>query len=432
MLARSPVVRRIRGLAAEGGQAIVLVVVSLVVLLGMAALVIDIGYAYYAHRSLQASADAAALAGAQELPDASRAQLIAQQYTAGDGQKNDRPDIDGVSTTITTKCITSIPGCDPVNAIVVVETAPTKTFFAGVLGINAFNVKATSTACSPCGVRPLDIMMVLDRTGSMCLKSDGSNDPACTDLENAREGMKTFLGFLDPTTQWVGLAVLPPIPSGGNSCTAPVHHSNSGANTAYRTNSRYLVVGLSDDYSDKGNLVSSPLVDAINCVKGNGYTAYATALEKAQLELETNGRPDVTDIIVFLSDGAANIGPSDLPLTSDYRRRPCRQGVNSAATIKATGTLIYAIGYDLNALGGGANVCQTTAASGAPGNPESPAITAYSALQQIASSGKSTEPCYPTCGFYDKPSPGQLKGIFTEIAVDLQKGSAALIDDDRT
>ncbi len=432
MLAKSPVVRRPRGLAAEGGQAIVLVVISLVVLLGMAALVIDLGYAYYTHRSLQASADAAALAGAQELPDASAAVAVARQYTAESGSKNSRPDIDGVTTTISTKCITSIPGCDPVNAVVVVERAPTKTFFAGVLGIDAFNVRATSTACSPCGVRPLDIMMVLDRTGSMCLKSDGSNDPACTDLENARQGLKTFLGFLDPTTQWVGYAVLPPIPSGGDACTAPVHHSNSAANTAYRTNSKYLVVGLSDDYSDKGKLVSSPLVDAINCTKGNGYTAYATALEKAQKELEDHGRPDVRDIIVFLSDGAANIGPSDLPLTSDYRRRPCRQGVNSAAAIKAKGTLIYSIGYDLNALGGGANVCQTTASSGAPGNAESPAITAYSALQQIASPGTASAPCYPTCGFYDKPSPGQLKTIFTEIAADLQKGSAALIDNDRS
>ena len=53
----------------ERGQVIVLVVVMLVVLLGFAALVIDVGYAYYAHRQLQASADAAALAGAQELPD---------------------------------------------------------------------------------------------------------------------------------------------------------------------------------------------------------------------------------------------------------------------------------------------------------------------------------------------------------------------------
>ena len=400
---------------------IVLTVLLLVVLLGMAALVVDVGYAYYAHRSLQASADAAALAGAQELPDPTRATAIAKEYSSSAGRKNEHPDITGVTTTVTTKCISSIPGCDPMNAVVVMERAPLKSFFAGVLGIDSFSIKATSTACSPCGIKPLDIMIVLDRTGSMCLRSDGSDDPACTDLKNARDGMKTFLGFLEPAIQWVGYAVLPPIPSGGNACTAPAHHSTSAANTAYRTNSKYMVVPLSDDYSNNGTLITgSPLISAINCTKGNGYTAYATALEKAQKELEDSGRDEVKDVIIFLSDGAANIGPSDLPLTSPYRKQPCRQGVNSAAAIKAKGTLIYSIGYDLNALGGGANVCQTTASSGAPGNAESPAITAYSALQQIASTG----------AFYNQPSAGQLKTIFTDIAADLARGTSALIDND--
>ena len=49
-------------------------VLMMVVLLGFAALVVDVGYAYYAHRSLQSSADAAALAGAQELPNATNAE----------------------------------------------------------------------------------------------------------------------------------------------------------------------------------------------------------------------------------------------------------------------------------------------------------------------------------------------------------------------
>lgn len=416
MLAKSPVARRLTGLAAEGGQAIVLVVVSLVVLLGMAALVIDVGYAYYTHRALQASADAAALAGAQELPDGARAELVAAGYTAVDGAKNSRPDIDGVTTTITTKCIASIPGCDPVNAVVVVEKAPTKTFFAGVLGLDVFNVKATSTACSPCGVRPLDIMMVLDRTGSMCQFSDGSWDPACTDLNNAREGMKTFLGFLDPTTQWVGLATLPPAPTRSRRCNASDYSS-----TEYRSTYAYTLVPLSDDYSDKGNLdPGSDLVSTINCQKGGGYTAYAVALERAQQELELNGRPDVKDVIVFLSDGAANTGPSDYPSTSPYRRRPCWQGVQSAAAIKAKGTLIYSIGYDLDALGGGANICRSMSYSGPT---ESPAITATQALQQIASAPGT---------FFDKPTPGQLKTIFTDIAVDLRRGTSALIDNDRS
>ena len=288
---------------------------------------------------------------------------------------------------------------------------------AGLLGIDTFTVKVRSTACSPCGVQPLDIMMVLDRTGSMCMTSAGTWDPACTDLNNAREGMKTFLGFLEPTTQWVGLSVLPPATSMSptDRCATPVGSRYNSRSAAY------TIVGLSDDYSQNRVLqTGSALVSTINCQKGNGPTAYANALEAAQRELETRGRPLVKDVIIFLSDGAANTGPAytpEYPRTSPYRTQPCRQGVTSAATIKAKGTLIYSIGYDLNALNGGANRCQ----NGVTGANESPAITAYQAIEAIASSPAT---------FYNKPTAGQLKTIFTDIASDLARGRSALIDDD--
>ena len=57
------------GLRSERGQAFVLTVVALVVLLGMAAVGIDVGSWYKAQRHDQAVADAAALAGSQALPD---------------------------------------------------------------------------------------------------------------------------------------------------------------------------------------------------------------------------------------------------------------------------------------------------------------------------------------------------------------------------
>jgi hypothetical protein len=403
-----------RGERSERGQVVVLVVVALVVLLGFAALVIDVGYAYYAHRQLQASADAAALAGAQELPDRDRAEAVAREYSASAGSKNEKSDIPDVTTTVQTKCINSIPGCDPVNAVVVLERAPTKTFFAGLFGIDSFKITARSTACSPCGVKPLDIMMVLDRTGSMCQTSSGASDPSCTDLNNAKDGMRTFLTYLEPSTQWVGLAVLPP--ATGTSATA---RCATPSETNYNNvNNPYVIVGVREgnDYSTNRVLnTSSKLVSTINCQRGSGRTAYANALEAAQRELEVNGRSDVKDVIIFLSDGAANIGPTYYPTTSSYRRRPCAQGVSSAATIKSKGTLIYSIGYDLNALNGGANKC--TSYTGAD---ESPAITAYDAIRQIASSPNA---------FFNKPDPGQLRTIFTEIAADLARGTSALIDE---
>jgi hypothetical protein len=400
------------GSRAQGGQVLVLVLLFLVVLLGMAALVVDVGYAYYAHRSLQASADAAALAGAQELPDASRAEEVANQYGGGPGGKNARENVPGVKTSVTTKCITSIPGCDPVNAVVVTEkAAKVPTIFARILGIDSFNINVKSTACSPCGVKPLDIMLVLDRTGSMCQDHWGRWDPGCTDLNNARTGMKEFLKLFDASTQWVGLGVLPPATSVGSRCSTP-DTPNYNSRTA-----AYTIVKLSSDYAKNGVLNSgSDLVQTINCQKGGGRTAYANALEAAQTELDARGRPDVTDVIVFLSDGAANIGPTYYSTTSPYRRQPCHQGVWSAGAIKSRGTLVYSIGYDLDALDGGANEC--TSYTGAD---EMPRITAYQALEQIASRPDT---------FYNKPGPGELKTIFTQVAADISRGSSALIDND--
>ena len=68
------------------GQAYVLTILFLVVLLGMAAAVVDVGSWYRAHRALQATVDAAALAGAQKLPESTgQAGALASQYAAKNG-----------------------------------------------------------------------------------------------------------------------------------------------------------------------------------------------------------------------------------------------------------------------------------------------------------------------------------------------------------
>ena len=52
----------------ERGQAIVLMTVSLVVILGMAALVLDVGNWFHTKRRLQGTADAAALDNRRKIP----------------------------------------------------------------------------------------------------------------------------------------------------------------------------------------------------------------------------------------------------------------------------------------------------------------------------------------------------------------------------
>ena len=48
--------------------------------LGVSAFAIDVGFAYYAKRQLQTATDAAALAGAQDLPNVSLAFKTADEY----------------------------------------------------------------------------------------------------------------------------------------------------------------------------------------------------------------------------------------------------------------------------------------------------------------------------------------------------------------
>ena len=69
----------------ERGQMLAIVAVSIVALCACGAFVMDVGAGFRAHRATQSVADAAALAGAQELPlDVSGAQALAQEY----GDKN--------------------------------------------------------------------------------------------------------------------------------------------------------------------------------------------------------------------------------------------------------------------------------------------------------------------------------------------------------
>ena len=92
--------RRARG---ERGQILAIVVLALVCLLGIAAFAIDVGYAYYAKRQLQSAADAAALAGAQDLPKASDAIKTATAYAA----ENTPANLSTLSFTYQTKCTTT-------------------------------------------------------------------------------------------------------------------------------------------------------------------------------------------------------------------------------------------------------------------------------------------------------------------------------------
>jgi hypothetical protein len=115
------------------GQAYVLTILFLVVLLGMAAAVLDVGSWYRAHRSLQATVDAAALAGAQKLPDSTgEASALASEYAGKNG--GGAMDV-GFSKSVYSNDTISVEGERPATG-----------FFSKIFGIDSVTVRAHAKA----------------------------------------------------------------------------------------------------------------------------------------------------------------------------------------------------------------------------------------------------------------------------------------------
>lgn len=121
----------------ERGQSLVFMVVAISGVLGMTALVLDMGSWFRSQRNLQQVADAAALAGAQALPnDPSSAVSQAEAYATKNGFS-----LDASGITISS----SVRPNDTIH-VEVKRVAPS--FFAKVVGIDGANVAARATANS--------------------------------------------------------------------------------------------------------------------------------------------------------------------------------------------------------------------------------------------------------------------------------------------
>lgn len=147
----------------ESGQALVLAVVCVPVLLGAMALAVDVGYVHYRQIQLQTAADSAALAAGLELGNCGDT-VCASMQTAAEHALIE----DGITTstiTPTSSCtvssstglamIINVAPCvlgttDPNNGNThvaeVVLTQPQNTFFAAILGFRTVNLEARAEA----------------------------------------------------------------------------------------------------------------------------------------------------------------------------------------------------------------------------------------------------------------------------------------------
>jgi len=245
----------------EEGQAVYLVACLLIVLLGMAALSIDIGFATHAQRELQASADAAATAGALDLSNNLSSSTAVQTAYCASGVDNngfvssgngslvcpngksygqnvfgDLPGVTMVSDATATypvvACLSQLTAlglaCNntaDANAMAVEEQVRVPTFFGKLFGINSITLKAQSLAAMKGGTpAPANIEILLDTTPSMTY-----NDPNCTvsGISNptkedcAKGGVRTLLSQLAPCA--AGLSSCGSVVSGTTNVQNPVN-----------------------------------------------------------------------------------------------------------------------------------------------------------------------------------------------------------------
>src|SRR5208337_1206104 len=212
----------------QRGQSIVTILIGLIALVGVGALVVDIGQLYYSYLQLQAATQAAALAGGAVLSNdtANQAIATATSYSAAKGDLNAYSNLTNVTMSAAVKCLTStgiICTASPANAnaITVTETATVNSLFAKVLGFSTWTLSATATASAKGGYNgPYNVEIILDTTSSMN-NMDSDSQCASTRISCALAGIRVLLSTLSPC------------PAGLTSCgTATSETATVGANVS--------------------------------------------------------------------------------------------------------------------------------------------------------------------------------------------------------
>ncbi len=440
----------------RSGAVAVLVGVLIVALAAFSAIVIDLGYLFYAQRSLQASTDAAALAGAQDLNVGTGGTAIGKAiaYSGVVGGYNANPNL---TVTMTSgypqmKCLTNVGvscgGSDSANAIAVVEQATVPLYFARVLGINSWQISATAIASARGSVPiPLDVMIVLDTTASMN-EFDTSCGSGKHKIDCALLGIQTLLGgngnyqygllpcsatcgsvtngnVADPIDR-VGVMVFPGLTSSSQAqydydCT-----SSTPAIAPYGASPAptYKVLSLSSDYRISATATtmssSSKLAKAAQApgcaygiqAPGGVGTFYADAITAAQTELATSGRSNVQKVIILLGDGDADASYSSGEISYAKRNNQCHAAITAAAVATAAGTWVYSIAYNANT--GSTTSCNTDTF---------PHISACATMQQIASDPTKfySDALGSGCTSAAHPSYTDLQTIFKDIVFSTTK-----------
>jgi uncharacterized membrane protein len=199
---------------------------GIVAFLGLGALAIDVSRIVYAQRTLQATTDLAAQAGATEIFNGSgvSATTTATSYSAKSGAYNFQNGLNVTSVTATLEALNgSSPGACPTtttpnpnfpycaatgpnagsNAVLVTQTAKVSLTLGEIFKIGSVTLTAKSLALGKgSSLPPLNIMLIIDNTSSMSTTQETGatcgNIKNPTKIECALAGAQTLLSELWP------------------------------------------------------------------------------------------------------------------------------------------------------------------------------------------------------------------------------------------
>lgn len=256
----------------ERGQATITVVMTLVVLVGMMAIVVDTGLLLVGRARLSAALDAAVLAAAQDMPNTSAAYATLNQYVSLNvpvGGLFSEPEV-----TVTFSGV--FPNTVTAHADQIIELA-----FARIFGLYSTTVSAESRAVN---MDP-DLVLVLDRSGSMCEDSHGPDYPDssgyCPECEEGWEPMDSVKAAGSLFVSELGVETMMGVVSYATYPELDVPLSD-----------------LRDEWEE--------VVVGIEEISPSGYTDIGGGIYTAIDELLASGRPN-PKAIVLITDGRANV-----------------------------------------------------------------------------------------------------------------------------